>query len=91
MSRKRSICAEYQAELAALSSCSIAIVGVCITHIALYQAAAAGTEEPLVKNRVLFSLGKTYEWLLQLDKARETYKEVKGIFQEDLVEKLRKG
>ncbi|NIL99301.1 MAG: hypothetical protein GTO53_14515 [Planctomycetales bacterium] len=47
-----------------------------------YQIVAQAVHDPTLKNRALFSLGKSYEWQRKFAKAREYYQQVAGPYRD---------
>jgi hypothetical protein len=47
-----------------------------------YQAAANSLDDPTLKNRALFCLGKSYEWQRKFLKAQEFYQQVEGPYRD---------
>ncbi|NIO45445.1 MAG: hypothetical protein GTN77_01310 [Planctomycetales bacterium] len=54
-----------------------------------YQAVAAASHDPTLKNRALFCLGKSQEWQRKFVKAQEAYQQVAGPYRDEAEARMR--
>jgi hypothetical protein len=54
-----------------------------------YQMVASAIDDPTLKNRALFCLGKSHEWQRKFVKAREYYQQVEGPYRDKAQTRMR--